>query len=235
MARVSLRWLGHAAFVITSPEGKTVFIDPWITDNPSCPIKVEDIEAADIVLVSHDHFDHTGSAGEIIRKTGALLVAAPETAARFQCDTGIASENVAFGGFGMNIGGSIEVKGITITMTEAFHSSQTACPVGYVIRLENGVTLYHAGDTGIFESMRLLGQLYPLDVALLPIGGAFTMDAYQASKALTLLKPKRAIPMHYGTFPVLEQDAHRFVELARQEAPEVQVIVLKPGQEYVLE
>ena len=235
MAKVSLRWLGHAAFVITSPKRKTIFIDPWITDNPLCPLEIDDIKTADIVLVSHDHFDHAGSAADIIKKTGALLVAAPETAGRFQSEMGMASENVVFGGFGMNIGGSVEVNGITITMTQAFHSSQTGCPVRYVIRLENGVTIYHAGDTGIFESMRLWGQLYAIDVALLPIGGAFTMDAYQASKALTLLKPRKVIPMHYRTFPVLEQDARRFIELARQEAPEVEVIVLEPGQEYILE
>lgn len=235
MARVSLRWLGHAAFIITSPRGKTIAIDSWITDNPLCPLTIDDIKAANVVLVSHDHFDQTGSAADVIKKAGVLLVAAPETAGRFQSEMGIASENVIFSGFGMNIGGSIEVSGMTITMTQAFHSSQTGCPVGYVIRLENGVTIYHAGDTGIFESMRLWGQLYAIDVALLPIGGAFTMDAYQASKALTLLKPRKVIPMHYGTFPVLEQDACRFVEMARQEAPGVGVVVLEPGQEYVLE
>ena len=235
MARVFLKWLGHAAFIITSPGGKTIVIDPWIVDNPSCPIDLDDIRAADIVLVSHDHFDHTGSAADIVKRTGATLVAAPETAAKFQMEMGVASDNVVFGGYGMNIGGSAEVKGITITMTQAFHSSQTACPVGYIIRLENGVTIYHAGDTGIFESMRLLGQLYTIDVALLPVGDAFTMGSFQAAKALTLLRPRKVVPMHYGTFPVLEQDASRFVELAKKESPEVEIVVLEPGQEYILE
>ena len=127
------------------------------------------------------------------------------------------------------------MKGITVTMTQAFHSSETASPAGYVIRLENGATVYHAGDTGTFGSMSLLGQLYKIDMALLPVGGVFTMDPSQASKALPLLKPGKAIPMHCGTFPVLEQDASRFVELARKEAPEVEIIVLNPGQEYQLE
>ena len=186
------------------------------------------------VLITHDHFDHTGSAADIVKKTGATLVAAPETAAKFQSQMGIPAEKVIFWGYGMNIGGSAEVKGITVTMVQAFHSSETASPAGYIVKLENGVTVYHAGDTGIFESMRLLGELYKLDVALLPMGGVFTMDSFQASKALKLLRPKIAIPMHYKTFPILEQDASRFVELAQKEAPEVKVVVLEPGQEYSL-
>lgn len=234
MAKVSLKWLSHSGFIITSPEGKTIIIDPWITDNSLCPIKVDDIAAADMVLITHDHFDHTGSAADIVKKTGATLVAAPETAAKFQSQMGIPAENVIFWGYGMNIGGSAEVKGITVIMVQAFHSSETASPTGYIVKLENGVTIYHAGDTGIFESMRLFGELYELDVALLPMGGVFTMDSFQASKALKLLKPKIAIPMHYKTFPILEQDASRFVELAKKEAPEVKVVVLEPGQEYSL-
>ena len=235
MAKVSVKWLSHAGFQITSTEGKTVLIDPWITGNPMCPIKVDDITTADIVLVTHDHFDHMGQAADIVKKTGATLVAAPETAGKFKSQMGVAGENVVFGGPGMNIGGSAQIKGITITMTQAFHSSETACPVGYIIKLENGTTIYHAGDTGIFESMRLLGELYPIDVALLPIGSAFVMDPFQAAKALTLLKPKVAIPMHYKTFPILEQDASLFVKLAKEEAPTVKVVVLEPGQAHIVE
>ena len=135
---------------------------------------------------------------------------------------------------GMNIGGSVTIEGITITMTQAFHSSGTGAPSGYIIKLEDGTVIYHAGDTGIFDSMRLLGELYRINLALLPVGSVFTMDPQQAARALTLLKPKRVIPMHYKTFPILEQSADRFVELARKEAPEVKVLVLEPGQEYTL-
>lgn len=234
MKKISLKWLGHSGFIIKSPEGKTIIIDPWIVNNPVCPIKLDDIKAADILLVSHDHFDHLGNAAEIVKKTGATLVAAPETAGKFQSQMGVPSENVIFGGYGMNIGGSAGIKGVTITMTQAVHSSETASPTGYILKLEDGTSIYHAGDTGIFESMRLLGELYRLDLALLPIGGVFTMDPFQASKALTLLNPKIAIPMHYKTFPILEQDANRFVELARKESPKVKIVVLEPGQEFTL-
>lgn len=227
-----VRWLGHACFIITSPKGVKIIIDPWIKENPLCPVKIEEISEVDLVLVTHDHFDHAGDAAEIVKRTQAVLVAAPETAAKFQSQLGVPSEKVVFGGFGMNIGGTAVVKDINVIMTQALHSSETACPAGYIIRLEDGFTIYHAGDTGIFESMRLLGELYPLDLALLPIGGVFTMDSYQAARALKLLKPKRAIPMHYKTFPILEQSPDRFVELARKEAPEVEIVVLEPGEEH---
>ncbi|MFW6112423.1 MAG: metal-dependent hydrolase [Chloroflexota bacterium] len=234
MSEASLKWLGHAGFVISTPGGLTVVIDPWLEDNPLCLLTLDDIPVADIVLVTHDHFDHVGNAADIVKKTGATLVAPVETARRLQSDMGIAAENVVFGGRGMNIGGTAEIKGVSIVMTQAFHSSATSCPAGYVIRLEDGTTIYHAGDTGIFESMRLLGELYGIDIALIPIGSVFTMDPYQAAKALTLLRPKKAIPMHYRTFPVLEQSTDRFVELAGKEAPYVDIITLEPGGEITL-
>jgi len=223
----SIRWLGHAGFAISSGGGKNILIDPWIAGNPTCPITLDDIQAANIVLVTHDHFDHIANAADISQKTGAIVVAQPETIGRLTSELGLPSTS----GTGMNIGGSTVIEGITITMTQAFHSSQTGSNTGFIVKLEDGTTIYHAGDTGIFASMKLLGELYPIDLALLPIGGFYTMDSYQASKALGLLSPKRAIPMHYKTFPVLEMSADRFVELAKKEAPHVEVIVLEPGQE----
>ena len=230
----SIRWLGHAGFIVSTPGGKIIIIDPWIVDNPLCPVKLDEITTANIVLVTHDHFDHVGNAVDIATKTGATLIAQPETVNRFKKDFGLADDRIIFGGFGMNIGGSATVDGITITMTQAFHSSGTGTPSGYIIKLEDGTVIYHAGDTGIFDSMRLLGELYRIDLAILPIGSVFTMDPVQAAKALTLLQPKRVIPMHYKTFPILEQSTDRFVELTRKEAPGVEVIVLEPGQEYAL-
>jgi len=230
----SVRWLGHAGFIVSTPSGKIIIIDPWIVDNPLCPVKLEEVTTANIVLVTHDHFDHVGNAVDIITKTGATLIAQPETVNRFEKDFGLVDDRIIFDGSGMNIGGSATIEGITITMTQAVHSSETGTPSGYIVKLEDGTVIYHAGDTGIFDSMRLLGELYRIDLALLPIGSAFTMDHVQAVKALTLLKPKRVIPMHYQTFPILEQSADRFVKLARKEAPDVEVIVLEPGQEYTL-
>lgn len=230
MAKTIIQWLGHSSFRIISPGGKILLIDPWFEGNPSAAVGMEGIDKADIILVTHDHFDHMGQAAELLKKTGALAIANVETGQRMQNELGVDSEKVIFGGFGMNIGGSADIEGITVIMTQAFHSTSTGAPVGYIIRMENGTTVYHAGDTGIFSSMSVLGELYPIDVALLPIGSVFTMDPIQAAHSLTLLRPKNTIPMHFGTFPILEQNADRFKAEAASRAPNTKVVVLKPGE-----
>jgi len=228
-----IKFLGHACFQITTPGDKVVIIDPWIEGNPLASLKVADIKKANLVLVTHDHFDHSANAVDVAKNTGATVIAQPETITKFVSELGLPQEQALYG-MGMNIGGSVQVQGITVTMTEAFHSSATASCSGYILKLEDGTVLYHAGDTGIFEGMRLLGELYKIDLAMLPIGSVFVMDPFQAAKALTLLKPKTVIPMHYKTFPILEQDANSFVELAKKEAPGVKVVVLEPGEEFSL-
>lgn len=230
MAKAKVKWLSHAGFQITSGEGKVILIDPWLEGNPLAPCSVNDIKAADLVLVTHDHFDHAGNAAQIVKNTGATLVGMPETVGRLKTEAGLSDEQIVYG-MGMNIGGTYQVGGIAVTMTQAFHSSQTASSAGYIIKLENGFTIYHAGDTGIFTSMKILGELYPLDLALLPIGGVFTMDPRQAAAAAKLLGAKKVIPMHYKTFPILVQEAAPFVEAVQKEAPGVEVIVLAPGEE----
>ena len=229
MAKV--QWLGHACFKITSDSGKIIIIDPWLEGNPAAACSVNDITAANLVLVTHDHFDHITNAVPIVQKTGAVLIAAVETAGKLKA-AGVPEQQVVFYGMGMNIGATAEVDGISVTMTQAFHSSESASPVGYIITLENGYTIYHAGDTGIFASMVTLGDLYPMDLALLPIGGVFTMDPKQATMAVKLLGAKKVIPMHYKTFPILVQDAGVFAEMVKKEVPEAEVVILSPGQEY---
>jgi len=231
MGKTRIKWLSHAGFQITSSEGKVIYIDPWL-DNPLSTSKLEDVKEATMVLVTHDHFDHVGQAAEIVTKTGGLLVAMVETAKRLQNDAKIPAENVCYFGYGMNIGGNLVYEGISVTMTQAFHSTATGAPCGYIVKLEDGTTLYHAGDTGIFDSMKTFGELYPIDIAMLPVGGVFTMDPFQAAKATKMISPKKVIPMHYKTFPILVQDPKDFVSLAKKEAPKVEVVVLNPGQEY---
>jgi L-ascorbate metabolism protein UlaG (beta-lactamase superfamily) len=155
----------------------------------------------------------------------------PETVGRLKGEAKIPDSQIVYG-TGMNIGGTVSSDGIAITMTQAFHSSQSGSPASYFISLEDGFTIYHAGDTGIFSSMKLLGELFHIDLALLPIGGVFTMDPRQASEAAKLLKANIVIPMHYKTFPILEQDASTFTEIMAKEAPGVTVVVLDPGKEY---
>jgi L-ascorbate metabolism protein UlaG (beta-lactamase superfamily) len=230
----SIKWLSHSFFRVETSKGKVIFIDPWITNNPLCPVKLEDINKADLVLVTHDHFDHSANVADIANKTGATVVGCPETVGKLKTGQGLPEGQVVFWGIGMNIGGTAKVGDISITMTQALHSSETGVPTGYIVKLEDGTTIYHAGDTGIFSSMKLLGELYNIDIALLPIGSCFTMDPVQAAHAVKLIKPKKVIPMHYRTFPILEQDASRFVSLAKEKTPEVEIIVLAPGEAYDL-
>jgi len=231
MAKTTIKWLSHAGFQITSGGGKIIYIDPWL-DNPISSFGIDDVKGATMVLVTHDHFDHVGQAPEIVKKTGGLLVANVETARRLQSESHIPAEKVCYFGYGMNIGGILVYEGISVTMTQAFHSTASGAPCGYIIKLEDGTTIYHAGDTGIFDTMKTFGEIYRLDVALLPIGSVFTMDPFQAARAAKMLSPKKVIPMHFKTFPILVQDQKGFVEIAKREAPGIEVVMMNPGEEY---
>jgi len=222
---VKIRWLGHAAFVIKM-KGKTIIVDPWISGHPVCPIRPNELERVDHVVVTHDHGDHLGDGIEIAKRDGAKFIAIYELALEAK-DKGV--ENI----FGANIGGWFEVDGIKYLLTPALHSSTTGMPTG-VIMSDGEKTIYHAGDTGIFEEMELLGKMYEIDVALLPIGGVYTMGPYEAAVATFMLMPKVVIPMHYNTFPVIKQEPNIFKEYVNKVAPKVDVRILKPGEEVEL-
>ncbi len=225
-----VKWLGHSTCLITTEKGTKILIDPWITGNPVCPIKKEDIRP-DIILVTHDHFDHIGTDIPYFAKDSNVTVIAHYDVVPKLIAAGVDAKNIITGGMGMNIGGQVEVKGIKVTMTEAAHSANAA---GYIVTLEDGTTIYHAGDTGLFGGMELLGKLYHIDLALLPIGNIFTMDPFQAAYSLTLLKPKQVIPIHYGTVNGLVKDPSEFVKLSKEKAPFVEVTVLNPGGKITL-
>ncbi len=231
MAQGSLRWLGHAFFEFVTGEGKVVLIDPWTQDdgNPACPLTREGIEKADLILASHDHFDHIGSARALSDKTGAPIGAAVQTLGRL-VEEGLPEDRAANHGMGFNPGGGMDLGWAKVVATQAFHSSDTGVPLGLIIRAQDGTTVYHAGDTGIFGDMELLGRLYPLDAAILPMGGVFTMDAFQAAQATALLKPKVVIPMHFASFPVIAPEAGEFAGLCARYAPDTEVRVLAAGE-----
>lgn len=203
---ITLTWHGHSAFAITTPT-QTILIDPWFDGNPAAKVTAENVEA-DLVLVTHDHGDHVGQALDICRRTGASLGCIVELAAKLTAQ-GLPANQV-LNGIGFNIGGTVTHNGVSVTMTQATHSCESGVPVGFIIRLDDGYTLYHAGDTGLFSSMALWGKLYKIDLALLPIGGVFTMDAAQAAMATMMLRCKKVVPMHWGTFPVLAQNRDAF-------------------------
>lgn len=223
----TITWHGHANFQITAGD-VSVIIDPFFEGNAFATVEPTSIEQLDCILVTHDHGDHVGHAVELAKRTGAMVGAVVGTAEKLAAQ-GVPQEQI-INGIGFNIGGSVTVKGVTVTMTQAFHSSESGVPVGYILTFPDGYTVYHAGDTGIFSSMELWGQLYSIDLALLPIGGVFTMDPRQGAMACRLLNCACVAPMHWGTFPVLEQSTQEFERLLKQEAPDCEVLHLEPGK-----
>jgi L-ascorbate metabolism protein UlaG (beta-lactamase superfamily) len=226
---VLIRWLGHAAFVINAG-GATILVDPWIS-NPLSPYRSVDSFAkeyrfVDYIIVTHDHGDHVGEAVELLsRFKDARIVAVFELAEELAKRTGAGERSIP-----ANIGGRVKLeKGLEVVFTPAFHSSTKGAPTGVVIFGE-GKAIYHAGDTGIFSDMRLIAELYKPHVALLPIGGHFTMGVEEAVKAVELLKPRIVVPMHYNTFNVIVADPLFFAKLVKESIPGVEVKVLSPGQ-----
>jgi len=231
MAKGKVRWLGHAFVEFTTGDGKVILFDPWTKEdgNPGCQLTVEEIQRADLVLVSHDHFDHTASAVTICKKTGAFLGGPVQTVKRL-VDEGFDNEKVVNFGFGYMVGGGVAFDWVKVTSIPAFHSSDTACALGTIVRAADGTTVYHAGDTSLFADMALWARLYPLDLAIVPIGGVFTMDAVQASEAVKLMQPQMALPIHYQSFPIIAQSAQEFVDLCAQKAPNVRLATPAVGE-----
>lgn len=218
-----IKWLGHSCFEIELMN-KIILIDPWLDGNPKAPVKASDIKKADVICVTHDHSDHLGDAFDICKRTGATFVSVYELSVYAQ-EKGV-KETV-----GINIGGTVNVKEIEISMVRAVHSCTRGAPAGFILNGE-GKTIYHAGDTGFFGDMRLIGEVYSPDVALIPIGGYYTMGAREAAEAVKLIKPKVVVPMHYQTFPVLASSAEDFIKAVTEKLPQVKVVALKPGEIY---
>ncbi|MDL2307824.1 metal-dependent hydrolase [Desulfovibrio sp. OttesenSCG-928-C06] len=223
---VKVTWHGHANFQIES-DGLNVLIDPFFTGNSKAGISWEQAPAANLVLVTHLHGDHAGDAVAFCKKHRAMLGTVVGVGERM-LEFGLPQE-LLLNGIGFNIGGTIEFKGASVTMTEAFHTSESGAPVGYIIKMPGGFTVYHAGDTGIFRNMETWGELYDIDLALLPAGGVFTMDARQAAMAAKFLKAGATVPMHWGTFPVLAQDMAEFERYLAEFAPSCRAVLMQPG------
>ncbi|HEX9908283.1 MAG TPA: metal-dependent hydrolase [Thermoplasmata archaeon] len=223
---MKITWLSHSAFLIEGND--RVLVDPFLTGNPKAPVSQEEIDC-DIVCVTHGHGDHLGDAVAIARRTGAVVASIVEMSSYLE-RTGVKS-------VGFNLGGTARIRNTSITMVPAFHSSSigapglefsAAMPVGMVI--DSGKVVYHAGDTSVFGDMRMIGQMYKPQVALLPIGGFFTMDPKQAAIAVSLIRPKIVIPMHYGTWPPIDADPKEFEKLVKKSSKGTKVVIMQPGK-----
>lgn len=232
--KMKIEYFGHSAFKIVSEEGLIMLIDPFISNNPLCSTPVETIDA-DVILITHGHSDHFGDALEIANNSGATIITTAEIA-NFVQRQGINA-------IAMNIGGTVSINNlVNVTMTDARHTSsidfteeveEGGSATGFVITLESGKKIYHAGDTGLFGDMKtVIGDIYKPDIALIPIGDKYTMGIEDAAIAAKWLQSRIVIPMHYNTFPGIEQDVELFAKNVEDEIIGTMTVPLMPGEDY---
>ena len=232
---MKLKWLGHSAFEFVSDEGIDILVDPFIWANPSCKMQIDDLNP-DVICITHGHADHFGDAVEIAWNSNSLVVCNYEISNYLQ--------RKGIDAVGINVGAVISLNGINIRMLDARHSSSydfemdmgyAGNPCSFLFEFENGLKIFHAGDTGLFSDLKfVVGDIYKPDVAILPIGNIFTMDPTQAAVAANWISPKFVIPMHYNSFPSIKQDANQFRYLVKKESPNCDTILLNPSEEIEL-
>ena len=228
----TLTWLGHSAFHLVSPRGKHMLVDPWLEGNPMAPVGDVPITHVDAILVTHAHSDHARDVVRLAKKFGSQVVCIHEASLWFGRQ-GVANCT------GMNKGGTVQLTGVKVTMTNATHSSSFdggdehvygGEAAGFVVTLENGATLYFSGDTGPTMDMQIVGDLYRPDVSVLPIGDLYTMGPREAAYAMKLLRSPYVVPCHYGTFPPLTGTPETLRAELGKLGVQCEVVAPKPGQ-----
>ncbi|MFZ7134291.1 MAG: metal-dependent hydrolase [Eubacteriales bacterium] len=240
--KTTIKWYGQSAFEIKVGD-QNLLIDPYFNGNALSPVKAKDFEKVDLIAVTHGHADHFGDSMEILRNTNATMICSTVISWYLQLRgfTWAEHRNIS-----MAQGGTVTEENFRISMVNAIHPTalfadewpelrqyhQDGGAVGYVIRTPDDISIYHAGDTDIFSDMQFIERRYHPDIALLPIGGRFTMDWETAIMACEIIKPKIVIPMHYNTNPILQVDVDLFIQKMHEAIPDIHVVILQPGEEY---
>lgn len=222
-------WLGHSAVKLVSPKGNIIFIDPFLTHNPSTPDHLKNVENADFILLTHGHEDHVGDTLEIAKSTGAKVVGIVELIGLLTNEGLSGDQAIAF-----NKGGTVHFDDFSVTMVSANHSSSyggqyAGDPAGLIISFEDDICVYHMGDTNIFADLELYGELYEPTLVFAPIGDHFTMGPEEAAYAVEMIAPEVAVPIHYGTWPPIASDPNIFKEVL-EEFSGIEVIIPDVGQ-----
>ncbi len=237
-SRVRITWLGHSTFLLTGPDGNTVLIDPFVMSNPRCPDTLKSFARLDVVAITHGHFDHVGDAVQVCAENDPTAVVAIIEVASWLRGQGVSADAIVE----MNIGGTVQLDGVSITMVHATHTAGIqdgdnmlygGSPAGLVLEFDDHTSIYHAGDTDVFGDMALIAELFAPDIALLPIGGHYTMGPRSAAKACELLGVGRVVPMHYGTWPVLAGTPEDLRQECDRRGLNVEVLSIDPGQTIV--
>ncbi len=244
MSTVKITHLGHASFRFESQKGTTIYFDPWLDENPTAKMKVSQVRKADVVVATHGHGDHVGNSFDICKRTRAKFIGSYE-----MCQVAEA-HGLKMGGRAqpLNPGGSLKIKDATFTMTQAHHSMSMApdlaygppppghyfhpdgAVAGFVIAFDNGITIYDSSDTCLFSDMQLIGQMHGPQIAILPVGGKYTMGIREAARAASLIRPDIVIPCHYGEQLGQPADIAALREGVKFLSSNTQVVALKPGQ-----